>query len=83
MNLLLGNFLKLFFVLFFFFFLSCKERLVSLVFGLLKQRKLNFYEIYGDEMIITAKNIIKQVSQTIPTYLTSLPQPLTNYCSSS
>ncbi|XP_030344937.1 vacuolar protein sorting-associated protein 54 isoform X6 [Strigops habroptila] len=37
-----------------------KERLVSLVFGLLKQRKLNFYEIYGDEMIITAKNIIKQ-----------------------
>ncbi|KAM6298384.1 vacuolar protein sorting-associated protein 54 isoform 2-T2 [Aegotheles albertisi] len=37
-----------------------EERLVSLVFGLLKQRKLNFYEIYGDEMIITAKNIIKQ-----------------------
>ncbi|NWH52749.1 VPS54 protein, partial [Fregata magnificens] len=37
-----------------------EERLVSLVFGLLKQRKLNFYEIYGDEMVITAKNIIKQ-----------------------
>ncbi|XP_014381408.1 vacuolar protein sorting-associated protein 54 isoform X1 [Alligator sinensis] len=37
-----------------------EERLISLVFGLLKQRKLNFYEIYGDEMIITAKNIIKQ-----------------------
>ncbi|XP_041333210.1 vacuolar protein sorting-associated protein 54 isoform X2 [Pyrgilauda ruficollis] len=37
-----------------------EERLVSLVFGLLKQRKLNFYEIYGDEMITTAKNIIKQ-----------------------
>ncbi|KAM9017306.1 vacuolar protein sorting-associated protein 54 isoform 2-T5 [Ara ararauna] len=37
-----------------------EERLVSLVFGLLKQRKLNFYEIYGDEMIITAKNVIKQ-----------------------
>ncbi|NXN28478.1 VPS54 protein, partial [Nycticryphes semicollaris] len=37
-----------------------EERLVSLVFGLLKQRKLNFYEIYGDEMIVTAKNIIKQ-----------------------
>ncbi|XP_051639597.1 vacuolar protein sorting-associated protein 54 isoform X2 [Manacus candei] len=37
-----------------------EERLVSLVFGLLKQRKLNFYEIYGDEMINTAKNIIKQ-----------------------
>ncbi|KAM9155490.1 vacuolar protein sorting-associated protein 54 isoform 4-T5 [Pangshura tecta] len=37
-----------------------EERLVSLVFGLLKQRKLNFFEIYGEEMIITAKNIIKQ-----------------------
>ncbi|OXB62613.1 hypothetical protein ASZ78_011242 [Callipepla squamata] len=37
-----------------------EERLVSLVFGLLKQRKLNFYEIYGNEMSITAKNIIKQ-----------------------
>ncbi|XP_074845496.1 vacuolar protein sorting-associated protein 54 isoform X1 [Carettochelys insculpta] len=37
-----------------------EERLVSLVFGLLKQRKLNFFEIYGDEMIVTAKNIIKQ-----------------------
>ncbi|KAL7991338.1 hypothetical protein Chor_015594 [Crotalus horridus] len=46
-----------------------EERLISLVFGLLKQRKLNFFEIYGDEIIITAKNIIKQcivnvVSQT-------------------
>uniref|UniRef100_A0A8D0L8K5 Vacuolar protein sorting-associated protein 54 n=1 Tax=Sphenodon punctatus TaxID=8508 RepID=A0A8D0L8K5_SPHPU len=37
-----------------------EERLVSLVFGLLKQRKLNFFETYGDEIIITAKNIIKQ-----------------------
>lgn len=37
-----------------------EERLVSLVFGLLKQRKLSFLEIYGEEMIITAKNIIKQ-----------------------
>ncbi|XP_078505557.1 vacuolar protein sorting-associated protein 54 isoform X2 [Lissotriton helveticus] len=37
-----------------------EERLVSLVFGLLKQRKLNFYEIYGEEMNTTAKNIIKQ-----------------------
>ncbi|XP_070588671.1 vacuolar protein sorting-associated protein 54 isoform X2 [Erythrolamprus reginae] len=37
-----------------------EERLISLVFGLLKQRKLNFFEIYGDEIIITAKNIIKQ-----------------------
>uniref|UniRef100_A0A2I3TT67 Vacuolar protein sorting-associated protein 54 n=1 Tax=Pan troglodytes TaxID=9598 RepID=A0A2I3TT67_PANTR len=46
-----------------------EERLISLVFGLLKQRKLNFLEIYGEKMIITAKNIIKQcvinkVSQT-------------------
>ncbi|KAM4694569.1 vacuolar protein sorting-associated protein 54 isoform 1-T2 [Discoglossus pictus] len=37
-----------------------EERLVSLVFGLLKQRKLNFFEIYAEEMMITAKNIIKQ-----------------------
>ncbi|XP_077782722.1 vacuolar protein sorting-associated protein 54 isoform X3 [Podarcis muralis] len=37
-----------------------EERLVSLVFGLLKQRKLNFFEIYGDQIIVTAKNIIKQ-----------------------
>uniref|UniRef100_A0A8C5MF55 Vacuolar protein sorting-associated protein 54 n=1 Tax=Leptobrachium leishanense TaxID=445787 RepID=A0A8C5MF55_9ANUR len=37
-----------------------EERLVSLVFGLLKQRKLNFYEIYSDEMMSTAKTIIKQ-----------------------
>ncbi|XP_053140347.1 vacuolar protein sorting-associated protein 54 [Hemicordylus capensis] len=37
-----------------------EERLISLVFGLLKQRKLNFFEIYGDEIIITAKNIVKQ-----------------------
>lgn len=51
---------------------------MSLVFGLLKQRKLNFYEIYGDEMIITAKNIIKQVSPKFLTYLTRLPRPLKN-----
>ncbi|XP_036057226.1 vacuolar protein sorting-associated protein 54 [Onychomys torridus] len=37
-----------------------EERLVSLVFGLLKQRKLNFLEIYGEEMITSAKNIIKE-----------------------
>uniref|UniRef100_A0A5F9DBY4 Vacuolar protein sorting-associated protein 54 n=1 Tax=Oryctolagus cuniculus TaxID=9986 RepID=A0A5F9DBY4_RABIT len=42
-----------------------EERLVSLVFGLLKQRKLNFLEIYGEEMIITAKNIIKQATLNI------------------
>lgn len=51
---------------------------MSLVFGLLKQRNLNFYEIYGDEMIITAKNIIKQVSQMFQTHLTRLSQPLKN-----
>eukprot|EP00079_Xenopus_tropicalis_P035885 XP_017949656.1 PREDICTED: vacuolar protein sorting-associated protein 54 isoform X2 [Xenopus tropicalis] len=37
-----------------------EERLVSLVFGMLKQRKLDFFEIYSDEMMATAKNIIKQ-----------------------
>ncbi|KAM8946105.1 vacuolar protein sorting-associated protein 54 [Pelodytes ibericus] len=37
-----------------------EERLVSLVFGLLKQRKLHFFEIYSGEMRATAKNIIKQ-----------------------
>ncbi|XP_053316120.1 vacuolar protein sorting-associated protein 54 [Spea bombifrons] len=37
-----------------------EERLVSLVFGLLKQRKLNFFEIYANEMMMTAKNVIKQ-----------------------
>ncbi|KAG8584107.1 hypothetical protein GDO81_008685 [Engystomops pustulosus] len=37
-----------------------EERLVSLVFGLLKQRKLDFFEIYGEEMMTSAKSIIKQ-----------------------
>ncbi|XP_068088464.1 vacuolar protein sorting-associated protein 54 [Hyperolius riggenbachi] len=37
-----------------------EERLLSLVFGLLKLRKLDFFEIYADEMMVTAKNIIKQ-----------------------
>ncbi|NXK61971.1 VPS54 protein, partial [Sylvietta virens] len=37
-----------------------EERLVSLVFGLRGGRKLNFYEIYGDEMINTAGGVIKQ-----------------------
>ncbi|MGH0146463.1 UNVERIFIED_CONTAM: hypothetical protein FKN15_046779 [Acipenser sinensis] len=35
-------------------------RLVSLVFGLLKQRKLDFLEIYSEEMMSAAKNIVKQ-----------------------
>ncbi|OCT79700.1 hypothetical protein XELAEV_18026507mg [Xenopus laevis] len=37
-----------------------EERLVSLVFGMLKQRKLDFFEIYSEEMMATAKTIIKQ-----------------------
>ncbi|KAM9316066.1 vacuolar protein sorting-associated protein 54 [Gastrophryne carolinensis] len=37
-----------------------EERLVSLVFGLLKLRKLDFFEIYANEMMVSAKNIIKQ-----------------------
>uniref|UniRef100_A0A8C5VES3 Vacuolar protein sorting-associated protein 54 n=1 Tax=Microcebus murinus TaxID=30608 RepID=A0A8C5VES3_MICMU len=45
-----------------------EERLVSLVFGLLKQRKLNFLEIYSEEMIITAKNIIKQIDRNSDIY---------------
>uniref|UniRef100_A0A669DTZ4 Vacuolar protein sorting-associated protein 54 n=1 Tax=Oreochromis niloticus TaxID=8128 RepID=A0A669DTZ4_ORENI len=38
-----------------------KERLESLVFGLLRQRKLDFLDIYSDEMIIAAKAIVSQV----------------------
>ncbi|XP_061130182.1 vacuolar protein sorting-associated protein 54 isoform X2 [Syngnathus typhle] len=37
-----------------------KERLQSLVFGLLRQRKLDFLDIYGDEMIAAAKAIVSQ-----------------------
>ncbi|XP_041641283.1 vacuolar protein sorting-associated protein 54 isoform X4 [Cheilinus undulatus] len=37
-----------------------KERLESLVFGLLRQRKLDFLEIYSDEMILAAKAIVTQ-----------------------
>ncbi|KAM6972087.1 vacuolar protein sorting-associated protein 54 [Aplochiton taeniatus] len=36
------------------------DRLQSLVFGLLRQRKLDFLEIYGDEMILAAKGIVTQ-----------------------
>ncbi|XP_069787802.1 vacuolar protein sorting-associated protein 54 isoform X2 [Narcine bancroftii] len=38
-----------------------EERLISLVFGLLRQRKLDFLDIYHEEMVIAAKNIIKQI----------------------
>ncbi|XP_061687207.1 vacuolar protein sorting-associated protein 54 isoform X2 [Syngnathoides biaculeatus] len=37
-----------------------KERLQSLVFGLLRQRKLEFLDIYGDEMMAAAKAIVSQ-----------------------
>ncbi|XP_054460999.1 vacuolar protein sorting-associated protein 54 [Anoplopoma fimbria] len=37
-----------------------KERLESLVFGLLRQRKLDFLDIYSEEMIMAAKAIVSQ-----------------------
>ncbi|KAJ8365884.1 hypothetical protein SKAU_G00147150 [Synaphobranchus kaupii] len=37
-----------------------KDRLESLVFGLLRQRKLDFLEVYSEEMIMAAKGIVKQ-----------------------
>uniref|UniRef100_A0A8D0CW45 Vacuolar protein sorting-associated protein 54 n=1 Tax=Sander lucioperca TaxID=283035 RepID=A0A8D0CW45_SANLU len=37
-----------------------KERLESLVFGLLRQRKLDFLDIYSEEMILAAKAIVSQ-----------------------
>ncbi|XP_029306403.1 vacuolar protein sorting-associated protein 54 isoform X1 [Cottoperca gobio] len=37
-----------------------KERLECLVFGLLRQRKLDFLDIYGDEMIMAVKAIVSQ-----------------------
>uniref|UniRef100_A0A8C1XX57 Vacuolar protein sorting-associated protein 54 n=1 Tax=Cyprinus carpio TaxID=7962 RepID=A0A8C1XX57_CYPCA len=42
-----------------------KDRLQSLVFGLLRQRKLDFLDIYSEEMIRAAKNIcvVKSVLQ--------------------
>ncbi|TSK18080.1 Vacuolar protein sorting-associated protein 54 [Bagarius yarrelli] len=37
-----------------------KDRLQSLVFGLLRQRKLDFLDIYSEEMLQAAKGIIRQ-----------------------
>ncbi|XP_063740649.1 vacuolar protein sorting-associated protein 54 isoform X2 [Eleginops maclovinus] len=37
-----------------------KERLESLVFGLLRQRKLDFLDIYSEEMIMAVKSIVSQ-----------------------
>ncbi|XP_016358152.1 vacuolar protein sorting-associated protein 54 isoform X2 [Sinocyclocheilus anshuiensis] len=39
---------------------SGKDRLQSLVFGLLRQRKLDFLDIYSEEMVHAAKNIVRQ-----------------------
>ncbi|KAM3865158.1 vacuolar protein sorting-associated protein 54 [Diretmus argenteus] len=41
-------------------YVSEKERLELLVFGLLRQRKLDFLDIYNDEMITAAKGIVTQ-----------------------
>nr|XP_046231823.1 vacuolar protein sorting-associated protein 54 isoform X2 [Scatophagus argus] len=37
-----------------------KDRLESLVFGLLRQRKLDFLDIYSDETIVAAKAVVTQ-----------------------
>lgn len=44
-----------------------QERLESLVFGLLRQRKLDFVDIYSDEMIAAAKAVVAQVRLLTPT----------------
>lgn len=41
----------------------CQERLESLVFGLLRQRKLDFLDIYSDEIMVSAKAIVAQVTK--------------------
>lgn len=40
-----------------------QDRLQSLVFGLLRQRKLDFLDIYSEEMIHAAKNVVRQVHE--------------------
>lgn len=47
--------------LFLSFLILFKERLESLVFGLLRQKKLDFLDIYSEEMIVAAKTIVTQV----------------------
>ncbi|XP_026102485.1 vacuolar protein sorting-associated protein 54-like [Carassius auratus] len=37
-----------------------KDRLQSLVFGLLRQRKLDFLDIYSEEMVRVAKSVVRQ-----------------------
>lgn len=41
----------------------CQERLESLVFGLLRQRKLDFLDIYSDEIMAAAKAVVAQVTR--------------------
>lgn len=41
-----------------------QDRLQSLVFGLLRQRKLDFLDIYSEEMMHAAKNVVRQVRYT-------------------
>ncbi|XP_078464612.1 vacuolar protein sorting-associated protein 54 isoform X1 [Lampetra planeri] len=37
-----------------------EERLVSLVFGLLRQRRLDFLDMYNDRIVMAVRNIVKQ-----------------------
>lgn len=46
---------------------SSQDRLQSLVFGLLRQRKLDFLDIYSEEMVRAAKNVVRQVRHTTDT----------------
>lgn len=39
-----------------------QERLESLVFGLLRQRKLDFLDIYADEILVAAKAVVTTVT---------------------
>ncbi len=46
---------------------SSQDRLQSLVFGLLRQRKLDFLDIYSEEMVRAAKNVVRQVQHMTDT----------------
>ncbi len=46
---------------------SSQDRLQSLVFGLLRQRKLDFLDIYSEEMVRAAKNVVRQVRHVTDT----------------
>ena len=51
---LAGNYMSMLFCTF-------QERLVSIMFGLLRQNKLNFVDVYREEAFTALKAIIKQV----------------------